>query len=102
MKQVVKDSKYHFVSSFDSDTGFYIRTGILDEHGKDTGVDPFMASFPHLIDVGVMGHCIHGKTGLCVKAGIGCYQSGLLVEQPNWYKTWERIMADDADAYFFK
>ena len=49
----------------------------------DTGVDPFMASFPHLIDVGVMGHCIHGKTGLCVKAGIGCYQSGLLVEQPN-------------------
>lgn len=42
-----------------------------------------MASFPHLIDVGVMGHCIHGKTGLCVKAGIGCYQSGLLVEQPN-------------------
>ena len=60
-----------------------MRTGILDENGKDTGVDPFMASFPHLIDVGVMGHCIHGKTGLCVKAGIGCYQSGLLVEQPN-------------------
>lgn len=39
--------------------------------------------FPHLIDVGVMGHCIHGKTGLCVKAGIGCYQSGLTIEQPN-------------------
>ena len=49
----------------------------------DTGVDPFMASYPHLIDVGIMGHCIHGKTGLCAKAGIGCYQSGLLVEKPN-------------------
>ncbi len=36
------------------------KAGILDENGKDTGVDPFMASFPHLIDVGVMGHCIHG------------------------------------------
>ena len=24
-----------------------------------------------------MGHCIHGKTGLCQKAGIGCYQDGL-------------------------
>ena len=24
-----------------------------------------------------------GKTGLCAKAGIGCYQSGMLVEQPN-------------------
>ena len=42
-----------------------------------------MGSYPHLIDVGVMGHCIHGKTGLCAKAGIGCYQSGLLVEEPN-------------------
>lgn len=42
-----------------------------------------MASYPHLIDVGIMGHCIHGKTGLCAKAGIGCYQSGLLVQKPN-------------------
>lgn len=83
MKQVIKDNKYRFVSAFDSETGLYIRTGILDEQGNDTGIDPFMASFPHLIDVGVMGHCIHGKTGLCVKAGIGCYQSGLLVDKPN-------------------
>ena len=29
-----------------------------------------MASYPHLIDEGIMGHCIHGKTGLCAKAGI--------------------------------
>ena len=83
MRYIIKDKKYHFQSAFDTETGTYIRTGILDEHGKDTGVDPFMASFPHLIDVGVMGHCIHGKTGLCVKAGIGCYQSGLLIERPN-------------------
>lgn len=60
-----------------------MRTGILDRNGKDTGVDPFMASYPHLIDVGIMGHCVHGKTGLCAKAGIGCYQSGMLVEQPD-------------------
>ena len=65
------------------DTGAYLRTGVLDENGKDTGADPFMASYPHLIDVGIMGHCIHGKTGLCAKTGIGCYQSGMLVEQPN-------------------
>ncbi len=83
MKYVTHDLKYHFKSAFDTETGAYVRTGILDKKGKDTGVDPFMASFPHLIDVGVMGHCIHGKTGLCAKAGIECYQSGLLVEQPN-------------------
>ena len=77
------DKKYRFYSIFDTKTGAYLRTGILDKNGKDTGVDPFMGSFPNLIDVGIMGHCIHGKTGLCAKAGIGCYQSGLTVEKPN-------------------
>ena len=83
MQCVVEDKKYRFRYAFDSKTGAYIRTGILDDAGKDTGRDPFMASYPHLIDVGIMGHCIHGRTGLCAKAGIGCYQSGMLVSQPN-------------------
>ena len=65
----------NFISCFNQETGFYFRTGILED-GKDTGVDPFMASFPELLDVGIMGHCIHGKIGLCQKAGIGCYQDG--------------------------
>lgn len=80
MRYIIEDKKYHFKSAFDTETGAYVRTGVLDADGKDTGVDPFMASYPHLIDVGIMGHCIHGKIGLCAKAGIGCYQSGLLVE----------------------
>ena len=83
MRYIIKDNKYHFMTAFDTETGAYVRSGIIDDNGNDTGVDPFMASFPHLIDVGVMGHCTHGKTGLCVKAGIGCYQSGLTVEQSN-------------------
>lgn len=83
MQYIIDDQKYKFKYAFDTDTGAYVRTGILDCNGTDTGVDPFMASFPHLIDVGVMGHCIHGQTGLCVKAGIGCYQNGLKVQQPN-------------------
>ncbi len=83
MRYTANDRKYRFMSAFDTETGAYVRTGILDDTGRDTGVDPFRASFPHLIDVGVMGHCIHGKTGLCAKAGIGCYQSGMLIEQPN-------------------
>ncbi len=83
MRYVIEDRRYRFRSAFDMETGAYVRTGILDDEGHDTGVDPFMASFPHLIDVGVMGSCAHGKTGLCVRAGIGCYQSGLTVEQPD-------------------
>jgi len=81
--QKIIDKKFNFISLFNPKTGAYVRTGILDEKNQDTGIDPFMASFPHLIDVGIMGHCLHGKTGLCVKAGIGCYQSGLTMEQPN-------------------
>jgi len=77
------DEKLHFITMFNPQTGSYVRSGILNEHGGDSGIDPFQASFPHLIDVGVMGHCIHGKTGLCVRAGVGCYQSGLTVTQPN-------------------
>lgn len=83
LQYIINDRKYHFKTAFDTETGVYIRTGIIDQNGTDTGVDPFMASFPHLIDVGVMGHCLHGKLGLCAKAGIQCYQSGLTIQEPN-------------------
>lgn len=72
----------NFVTLFDPQTGAYLRTGII-KNGKDTGVDPFMASFPELLDVGIMGHCEHGQKGLCVKAGIECYQDGLHQNKPN-------------------
>lgn len=77
------DKKHNFVSIFDPATGFYARSGVLDENGKDTGVDPFMTSFPELIDVGVMGFCTHGANGLCLKSGVQCYQNGLHTKYPN-------------------
>ncbi|MDP4224840.1 MAG: SPASM domain-containing protein [Bacteroidota bacterium] len=76
------DRKNKFVSKFDPQTGFYVRSGVI-ENGVDTGIDPFMSSFPELIDVGVMGHCVHGKTGLCIKSGVQCYQNGLNTHTPN-------------------
>ena len=83
MRILIHDEPYRYKYIFDTRTGAYVRTGILDEAGSDTGVDPFRGSFPHLIDVGIMGHCIHGRTGLCAKAGVQCYQSGLTREEPN-------------------
>lgn len=44
MQYVIHDKKYRFKFAFDTQTGAYIRTGILDENGRDTGKDPFMAS----------------------------------------------------------
>lgn len=76
------DVKNKFQSMFNTETGFYMRSGIIKD-GEDTGVDPFMASFPELLDVGIMGHCIHGSTGLCYKSGVECYQNGLSMKMPN-------------------
>lgn len=78
------DTKNYFISAFNKKTGAYVRTGVIDPRtGQDTGEDPFMSAMPELIDIGVMGHCVHGKTGLCAKSGVQCYQNGLGITEPN-------------------
>lgn len=69
------DKENKFKSQFNTENGFYIRTGIIED-GKDTGVDPFMTIFPELIDIGIMGHCKHGLSGKCKESGVQCYQHG--------------------------
>lgn len=55
---VFNDKEGHFNEAFDRDTGMYIRTDVLDEHGRATGVDPFARTTgPALLDIGVMGGC---------------------------------------------
>jgi radical SAM protein with 4Fe4S-binding SPASM domain len=69
MRTITFDEKYNFAEAFDSKTGFYMRTGVLDSKLVDTDIDPFMRSFPSLLDVGIMGNCKNAK--LCT---VGCYQ----------------------------
>ena len=38
------DRKNRFVAMFNPTTGFYARSGVIDENGHDTGVDPFMTN----------------------------------------------------------
>lgn len=80
IRKIDKENK--FISVFNPDTGFYMRSGVIIDE-VDTGVDPFMTSYPELIDIGVMGHCIHGSSGLCIKSGVQCYQNGLKTKVPN-------------------
>lgn len=56
-----------FFSVFDEKTGRYFRTGVL-KAGIETREEVFMASFPELLDIGIMGHCKHGVSGLCMQA----------------------------------
>lgn len=72
------DKKNKFQSMFEPKTGFYARTGILDENGKDTGVDPFMASYPELLDIGIMQTCV--CSGSC---NVDCYQKACDKKGPN-------------------
>jgi radical SAM protein with 4Fe4S-binding SPASM domain len=77
------DKKNRFVSRFNTKDGFYMRTGVLDDKFVDTGVDPFMTTYPELCDIGIMGSCLNGSLGLCKQAGVHCYQSGGSVALPN-------------------
>lgn len=70
------DPVYNYRVSFNPISGVYIRTSILDENGKQTKEEPFRGHFPHLLDVGIMGHCEHGLSGKCMASGVECYQSG--------------------------
>lgn len=86
------DKKYNFAEWFNRENGAYIRSGVI-EGTVDTGVDPFMRSMPSLIDIGIMGHCVHGKSGLCLASGVQCYQSGLTRNEPNMsVEDYESIM----------
>ena len=75
--RVKYDRKNKFIAKFDPETGFYVRSGVI-ENGVDTAVDPFMASYPELIDVGIMGNCAHAS--LCP---VGCYQGGTKNQKDN-------------------
>ena len=65
------DKKNKFYSRFDPDTGYYERSGIIED-GKDTGVDPFMAAFPELLDIGIMSKCVCAH-----KCNVDCYQKAI-------------------------
>ena len=92
------DLSQHFISLFNAVDGTYIRSSVI-RNGEEADEEPFRASFPHLIDVGIMGHCIHGKTGLCRAAGIGCYQSGGMHVAPNMALADFMRIADECSGY---
>ena len=52
LKYIDKTNK--FMEAFNPETGFYIRSGVIDENGKETEKDPFMRDFPNLLDIGIM------------------------------------------------
>lgn len=93
------DSHLNYTYTFNYKTGYYTRTDYLDENQEEIGQDVFAANFPHLIDVGIMGHCTHGKSGLCLKSGVQCYQNGLSIEKPNMSVEDFRKIAEECNGF---
>ena len=77
------DSNLRYKYLFNYKTGETIRSNYYTESFKYTKTDVFAANFPHMVDVGIMGHCSHGESGLCLKSGVQCYQNGPSVNEPN-------------------
>lgn len=95
------DKTNQFKALFDTRTGYYMRTGILED-GIDTGKDPFMTDFPELLDIGIMGSCSHGRNGLCISAGVECYQNGLNTCTPNMTLDNFKRIADQCKGRIFQ
>ena len=76
------DKKFSFIEYFNDETGTLIRSNIL-HNGIETEYPAPMRSFPELIDIGIMGSCSAGKTGLCRNVGVDCYQRGMMLSEKN-------------------
>ena len=46
MRYKIIDKTYRFISAFDDETGAYIRTGVLDAHGRTPAWTPSWPHFP--------------------------------------------------------
>jgi hypothetical protein len=77
-----KDKKYNYIEYFNEQNGTLVRSNILKD-GIETSVTPVMRSFPELIDIGIMGTCHASKHGICLAAGVDCYQNALSKQRAN-------------------
>jgi radical SAM protein with 4Fe4S-binding SPASM domain len=96
------DARFRFLSSYDPDSGQGIRSHTYDEMGQDTGIDPVRATYPELLDVGIMGSCTHGLSGLCAASGVQCYQNGATVIEPHLSFTHFKSIVDQSAGRTFQ
>ena len=76
------DRKYNFIELFNKENGTLARSNIIC-NGIETDEEPLLRSFPELIDIGVMGTCYAGLSGMCKKAGVDCYQNAINKQRTN-------------------
>ena len=87
------DDQYRYAVFFDPQSGQGARSNVFSPLMVDTGRDPYRASFPELLDIGIMGSCEHGNSGLCLSSGVECYQKGGEIQEANMsFETFAKII----------
>lgn len=96
-----EDPIYRYRVAYQPDTGVCVRTAVLDDQLRQTSQEAFRGSYPHLLDIGIMGHCLHGISGKCARSGVECYQSGNLKREPNMlFEDFRRIIDESRGKTF--
>jgi len=87
------DDQYRYAVFFDPISGQGARSNVFYSTMQDTGIDPVQASFPELLDIGIMGSCEHGNSGLCLSSGVQCYQKGGEIQEAHMaFETFAKII----------
>lgn len=96
------DFENKYLVTFNDLTGEYTRSCVYDDNGNETDLEPFMGDMPHLLDIGIMGACEHGLSGLCQKTGTYCYQDGQAVQKPHMSLEDYRLIMDQIEGHVFQ
>lgn len=100
--KIIEDTQYRYISFYEPSTGIGARSNVYDENGNETNIEPFMGTLPDLLDIGIMGHCAHGLSGLCALSGVQCYQEGGYRIEPNMtFENFKKII-DQAKGHVFQ
>lgn len=94
---IFKDKKYNFWELFNEQNGTLIRSNVYGSKEN-----PFMRSFPELIDVGIMGKCVFGGKGVCEAAGVDCYQKGAESKKDNMRLVDYKTIVEEANGKTFQ
>ena len=100
--RILEDKKYRYLSFYDPLTGIGARSNVVDNEGNESTLEPFMGSLPDLLDIGIMGHCAHGLSGLCAQSGVQCYQDGATKSEAHLsFENFKKII-DQAKGHVFQ
>jgi radical SAM additional 4Fe4S-binding domain len=64
--------------------------------GRTSVVKPFYLPYPGFLEIGLMGQCDIGQSGVCQSSGIQCSQNGVDIREPNMNSVLYKRIIDES------